>query len=487
MTEVQDDHFIGSAHAGAKKLFLRYGVGFLINIIGTVVIVRTGGPELWGSFSVSQLILTVFALLSHGCWGYLIQDPVTPDRNTVGNCYSLQTMLSVAWSVLVLAFLPFLADRLSSQTLIPLVLSALCGGFFYGWRYVVCGLSERDLKYSVSTVSELTDIIVFNGIAVICALAGRPLEGLIAGNLLRGTISTFAALRTSSQRLFFSLDKNILIRIWKFSIPYTSFIALQWLPIYAGPVVAGSMLGIRELGVLQLAYKTMEYPRVLVTIAFRLSMSIFSRSDRADLALQDKLNTILKFLYFALLPAMFLLVALSPLWIPMVYGNAWIEMSGVMIIIVYPYLIMAMMMIMSSLMSAQGNSKAPFIFYGIYNFLYWPALYICSRSFGFYGLPITEWIALTAVLILMRQVRASGIGTRLIISYSALLLAASAATLLAWSIAKHRTLTEALIAVIIMLIVWFLASPVRKEIPEWFKQQNALDAKHGAISPKSKK
>jgi len=476
-----------AANAGAIKLFLRYGIGFLFNIVGTIVIVRTGGPELWGSVAVSQVVLTVFALLSHGCWGYLIQVTAAPDRSTIGNCYTLQTLLSIAWSALVLAFMPLLVDRLSSHALFLLVLSSLFGGFFYGWRYVVCGLSERDLKYSVATVAELTDIIVFNCIAVSCALAGRPYEGLVAGNMLRGIVSTFVALRMSSQRLFFAVDNDILSRIWKFSIPYTSFIALQWLPVYAGPVVAGSMLGIRELGILQLAYKTMEYPRVLVTIAFRLSMSIFSRSGKADIKIQDRLNNVLKLMYFALLPAMCILVALSPLWIPVVYGNAWIEMSKVMIIIVFPYLTMAMMMIMSSLLSARGNSKAAFIFYGVYNFLYWPVLFMCSRSLGFFGPPLTEWIALTATLVLVWQVKASGVGSRLIINYSALLLAASGATLLAWYIARHRTLTETLFAVIIMTVFWFIMSPVRKEILGWVRLQYAPDAERTSAPDESKK
>jgi len=483
----QQDNAAGAAHAGAQMLFLRYGIGFLINIVGTIVIVRAGGPELWGSFAVSQVILTVFALLSHGCWGFLIQDPAPPERRIVGNCYTLQTILAIAWSLCVLAFLPVLDDRLSSHALVPLVISTLIGGFAYGWRYVVCGLSERDLNYGVSTVSELTDIIVFNVIAVLCALAGRPLEGLIAGNLLRGTVSTFAAFRMSSRKLFFSLDRDLLSKIGKFSVPYTSFIALQWLPIYAGPVIAGSLLGIRELGVLQLAYKTMEYPRVLVTIAFRLSMSIFSRSGKGGSEIQDNMNKVLRLLFLALIPAMFLLVALGPLWIPLVYGNEWTEMSKVMLIIVFPYLTMAFMMIMSSLLSAQGNSRAAFIFYGAYNALYWPALFACSHSIGFFGLPVTEWIALIASLVLVRQIRASGISARLIVNYCLLLFAASSATMFAWLIARHRALTETLFAVIIMTFIWFLVSPARKEILEWIKQQYALVAKRGAASSQSKR
>ena len=471
-----------AAKAGARQLFLRYGIGFLINIAGTIVIARKGGPELWGIFAVSQVVLTVFALLSHGCWGYLIQSETVPDRKTIGNCYSFQSFLSIAWSLLILVFSPVLANRLSSQDLFPLLASTVLGGFFYGWRYVTCGLSERNLQYSVAAVAELSDILTFNGIAVVLALAGHPYQGIVAGNLFRGVISTYVALRKAAEPLYFSFDGEIIIKIGKFSSPYTSFIALQWLPIYGGSVVAGLFLWIRDLGLLQLAYKTVEYPRVLVTIAFRLSMSVFSRTDKTISELQNSLKKILDILYFMLVPAMGLIVALSPRWVPVVYGGTWTAMSDVMVIIMFPHLAMAMMMILSSLMSAHGGAQKPFFFYGVYNILYWPVLIVLTRSAGFFGLPVTEWVALAACMVLIRQLSEAGIATNMVFGYLTVLLAAAGLTTLLWLIALHRSLTETISAAIIMSVLWFIGSPVRREIVGWVKKQYALVAKRTAAS-----
>ena len=487
MTSDQKENIEFAARSGAKQLFLRYGIGFLINVAGTIVIARKGGPELWGVFAVSQLVLTIFAVLSHGCWGYLIQSPTAPDKLEIGNCYSFQTIVSVSWAVIILALSPLLADRLSTKALFPLLPATVFGGLFYGWRYVTCALSERNLRYGVAAAAELSDILVFNVIAVALTVAGYPYHGIVAGNVLRGVVSTLIAQKRARQKLYFHLDKNVMKRVVKFSVPYTSFIALQWLPIYAGPVVAGSFLGIRELGVLQLAYKTVEYPRVLVTIAFRLSMSIFSRTGKTVEEVRQGLKKILDILFFVLIHAMSMIVAMSPAWIPFVYGTAWMQMSNVMIIIVFPHLTMAMMMIVSSLMSARGNAKTSFLFYGIYNIAYWIALVIMTYKLGFLALPLTEWIALAGCIILIRAIQVSGIGTNIVFKYLGVLFTASLGAALLWHIALHRTLTETLIAGIIMTCLWFLLSPARKEIVTWVKQHHALDAEYKAVSAKSKK
>jgi PST family polysaccharide transporter len=470
MNSGKSESLVSVAQSGVKQLLLRYGIGFIINIAGTVIIARKGGPELWGLFAVSQVVLTVFVVLSQGCWAYVIQSKSSPSAVEIGNCYLLQTIISVVWILIVLGLSSTLSQHITSNDLLPLLLGTVLGGFFYGWRYVIGGLSERNLQYQVVTITELSDIVVFNGVAIILSIAGHPYYGILAGNCLRGILSMLVAMRVSREKVYFRLESSVLMRIARFSVPYSGFAALQWLPIYAGPVFAGIFLGIKELGLLQLAYKTVEYPRVLVTVTSRISMSLFSRLGATTDDLRSGLKHTIDALNYLLIPAMFLIAALGPVWIPFVYGPQWLPMSDIMLIIMFPHLTMSMMMIITTLLSSQGKSQASFIFYCMYNALYWSALVILTPLLQFYGLPITEWVSLAGCVILLTQLRSLGIGMKFVFQYARLLLFATLCAVIVWSVAHHRTHIEAIIVGFMMTISWFLFSPARKEMVKWISR-----------------
>lgn len=465
-----------AARSGAKDLAFRYGLGFLFNIVGTVVIARQGGPELWGLFAISQVALTVFSVISHGCWGFIIQNSSAPTEEEIGNCYFIQSVLSAFWAIFVLAVAPFLSGRLSAQGLVPLILATVVGGFFYGWRYIVCGLSERNLQYRVAARAELSDIIVFNVVAVLFTVIGHPFLGILAGNLLRGVISLSVALASSKQHIFFRYQRGTFRRITRFSIPYAGFVALQWFPIYAGPVVAGSLLSIRELGILQLAYKTVEYPRVLLTVAFRLSTSVFSRMEQASEQVERNVKRVLDMLFLLLVPTMGVLVGLSHIWVPLIYGDDWKDMSSIMTIIVVPYLLMAMMMIISSLLSSLGSVRTSFLFYIVYNVIYWPALIAMTGMVGFYGAPYTEWIALISLPVLILAMRSIPLRWNALVRNATTVTAAGGGIVLLRQISLTRSPLESLALCGLLMALWVAFSPAKKELTEWVYRQHALDA-----------
>lgn len=174
-------------------------------------------------------------------------------------------------------------------------------------------------------------------------------------------------------------------------------------------------------------------------------------------------------LYLVLVPVMGLLVALGPVWIPVIYGRQWLPMSNIMLIILFPHLAMAMMMILSSLMSAQGNSRGSFIFYGIYNCIYWSALIVLTPRFGFLVFPFTEWIALAGCFILLMELRSIGFDTTMVWKYAGVLVLAVSGSTFLWTIARYRSLLETVILTIAISALWVTMSPGRKEIIRWAK------------------
>jgi O-antigen/teichoic acid export membrane protein len=453
--------------SGINYFFFRYVFGFFINFVGTIIIVRKGGQALWGLFAISQFILTVFAFLSLGCWGYLIQSPTEPTKDEIGNCYCFQSLISASWACIILILAPFLSTYFSSKELTPLLFGTVLGGFFYSWRYIACGLSERKLLYRIASVAEISDILIFNGIAVFFSLIGDVFHGILLGNILRGFGSALVAQISLREKIFFRFNRKIIKLIKKFSLPFIGYNTLQWLPINAGPIIAGGFLNIQDLGVLQLSYKTAEYPRVFVTIASRLSLNIFSRIGNSINELQGSSKKAIDLLFFLLIPGLGLSIGLSPIWIPFIYGDPWLKMSNIMMVIVFPFLSMSMISLFCSLLNSQGIVKGPFIFFIIYNIIYWPTIIILTKKFGLFGLPISEWVVLISCTFLLRELKRKGFSLRMAWEYIISLSIITLIIFFVWYLALHHYIIISMFVSGITTIIWLLKSPVKKEVKYW--------------------
>ena len=457
-----------AAGAGVVQLVLRYVLGFLINFAGTVVIARTGGPGLWGIFAISQVILSLSAFVSIGCWGYLIQKSEEPDEATIGNCYTFQTGLSLVWALTVVGFSPFAARYLASNEIVPLLAATAAGGFFYGWRFIACSHSERTLNYRISSLTELSEAAVFTVTTLMFAASGEIFKGIIIGNFLRCVVSMVLAHVMARKRVFFRFDSQLIKQVAGYGLPYIGSNVLAWLPGNAGPILAGSTLGVRELGLMQLGYRTVEYARVIVTIASRISLGFFSRNAGDSDKMHDLTKKALHLLYFPLVPGIGMLVAMSPLWVPRIYGQEWMRVTMVMIIILFPFLVMSMTYLLASLLQSRGNSRTPFMFFLGLNILYWPSVYGITPLLGYFGPPVAEWLVLASCSILLLGLKRSGIAIGIFIRYAILLLCISGLFGVVWYLLYRGFLLEGIGMCFAIVILWVVLSPVKQEVRQWF-------------------
>jgi PST family polysaccharide transporter len=465
------------ARRGAAHLGLRYGLGFLANLAGTIVLARSGGPELWGMVAVSQLVLAMFAFLSLGPWGFLIQHGREPGPEEVGSCYLHAVLVAIGFAGIVLfaapAFAAMLLPHLGSESeqaaLLALAWSAIAGGCFYGVRYVAVASGERRQRYEVAMWAELSDLVAFNGTAIVLAAADRPLEGAILGNVLRGPSSALVAHLVLGGVPRLRVSRAGLRAVTRFSRPFVGLQVLQWLPSNAGPVVAGAFLGVADLGILQLAVRTVEYARVLVTVGGRLAFGLSARGDPDAATSPATTARTLDALLALLVPGMAAIVSLAPLWVPRVYGPEWQRMSEVMMLVMFPFLVMAMISMLAALLAGRGELAAPLRLYAAHNLLYWPALALFCGAFGLVGLPAAEWAALAACTLLLPAVHRRLQALRLSLARAAVALTATAAAAAVWIAGAHGHAALAIGAYGTLAALWFGRAPVRAELRSWVR------------------
>jgi len=399
----------GNSHAemktkagkGALVLILRYGLNFIFNFAGSVIIIRKLGPEVWGQYALTYFILLTFVFLTYGIWGYIIQRPETPTKE-LKTCFSVQQFLSVTWALVILLLIsPWLAPHFGGEQVGILIASSVIGGYFYSWRWLLSAWQERKMDYVGVGASEVLDAVVFNIIAVIFALAGHGLTGIALGNVLRGLLCAVYLYFRARPPLGFGLDRTALRELWKFAFPFTVYGALQGLQSQALTVVAGYFLGPAALGFVNLAYRFMEYPRVLVTLFIRISMSYYSRlADNRDLFLKEA-NQGFQILFLVLGLAITGISGLALFWVPLVYGPEWKLSATIMMIIGVPFIINGCMSFFSTVLSTRGKVTQVAFVQVIYNLVYLVSAFILIPRLKDMGLPASEWIALPFGLALL--------------------------------------------------------------------------------------
>lgn len=421
----------GTALKGAGFFLVRYGVGFILNFSGSVVVARLLGPRFWGLYAISYFILTLHTLISLGVWGYLVRSPREPGPKEIQTCFTLQHVIGALGALLtIFVVAPSLSRYFGDEALTPLVRGAGVGGYFYCWRWTALALAERRMDYRKPAAAELLDIFVFNLCAVAGVFLGHGVWGLTLGNALRGATSALYSHFTISRRVGLGWDLGALRGIARFAPAYLAFTLLQWLPVHAGPVLVGFLVNAQALGYVQLAYRILEYPRVLVTLTFRVGMSAYSKLQDQPLALNDLVQRSLNLLYWLIAPTIALMAALSPWWVPAVYGRAWLPMVDVMFLLAVPFMVTAGYTVLATALSAKGDVKEAALFQAAYNALYWLAAFVLIPKLKHLGLPAAEWAALAAGGILLWEYRRrcaplspKGIAVKLAICSAALALA----------------------------------------------------------------
>jgi len=441
------------AGKGVFVLIVRYGFCFIVNFAGSIILIRLLGAKVWGQYAVSYFLLQSFVFLTHGLWGYIVQRPESPLQE-LNTCFTVQQLLGFVWAVIILIWiLPWVMAHFGGSDVGLMLAGSALGGYFYSWRWLLSGWQERKMDYLGVGASEVIDALVFNLVAVVLAVKGYGVLGIALGNGLRGMISALYLQARARVSLGFGCDWSAFKELLKFGLPFGFYSSLEWLPIQALPILVGIFLGPAALGYVYLAYRILEYPRVLLTLISRVAMSYYSRLAQDVETYRKEMLQGLELLLFLLGLAISIISGLGLLWVPLVYGKDWRLTAIIMMIIAVPLIINSCLSFFATSLAARGKVNQVALVRFIYNLIFWGTAVIAIPRWKDFGLPASEWMALPFGLLLLFFV-IKDIGKLPLQRYVILLLFSSAAIAGAGLLFYHGHRVPGVLISALFLIIW---------------------------------
>jgi O-antigen/teichoic acid export membrane protein len=309
------------ATAGGGLLGLRYLVVGLLNLGGSVFLIRRLGPEAWASYSVALFLATfVDQQLGARLLGVLHTRATLP-RSLVEAAAAI-AQVSAAVCLLVLLPAALIAGELTSLPGITHTISAaaVCSCVI-SWRAVPVALLERRLAFRWIAVGEVLDQVTFLGIAVPAVALGADLEAVSVALALRG-VPTLLLLRGRVRAPWLGRLGPGVRGVLSFALP-GSLSALCFLGEGLLPLI---LLGADHpmlLGFVMTAASAMSYPAVLVVVLQRIALPVLSRVTERPVAVARVVDEVALAAAAGLVTSVGALGLASPLWMPMLFGSEW--------------------------------------------------------------------------------------------------------------------------------------------------------------------
>ncbi len=300
--------------------------------------------------------------------------------------------LVVACAPLVSAFFdePRLTDLTAWTALVFLIAPV-------GQQFQV--LLQKHLRFMALGVIESLAAVAGATVSIACALAGQGVFALVWGTLSSATFAAMAFLGLGLRE--WRPDLRIRTVDLKGYIGFGLYQIGDRVANYTGSridqLLIGSALGTQALGYYSLAFNLAMLPYsklnpVLSRVAFPLLASIQEDSER----LKNSFMTIQQVLASVNFPILFGLAATAPVFVPVVYGDQWTPVVGLVQVLAFVAAMRSIGNPTGSLLLAKGRADKSFRWTILFLITQLPAVYAGARLGGSLGV--------AAALLIMQMV-----------------------------------------------------------------------------------
>jgi len=342
------------------------GVSFIQKIISfgtTVILARILGPENYGLFALAFIIINAFGIFkSLGVESALIQRKEGDIKDAADTAFFIIPLLGIILYGILNIFSPIIARFMNNVELDP-VLKAL-GVIFVLWSLsrVPLSLLEKDMKFMIVSVAELTGTIVFSISAIFFATKNLGVWSLVYAHIFNTFIFVVMVWLYSGWKPRLNFKKQIAIEMLMFGKFIFLGSIIWFLKMNLDNFLVGKLLGIVSVGLYAVAFNIANFiSDYFGNKIYRVSFSAFSKLQNNEQKLGNAYLKVLKMTGIISFPVFLGILVLGDNFLNLAYGNKWLQAIPVLKVLAIAGLFNTLISSNEAVLLARGKSKYTFI------------------------------------------------------------------------------------------------------------------------------
>jgi len=354
---------VHQATRGAIALSIRQVLVYAVNIAGGILLARLLTPSAFGFYGVvifALMFLNIFA--GTGFAANLIRITKAPTLEEKRAVFTAQECLVACLFLAVWLASPYLATAYHIQAHNVLFFRLIGVSFLLTSLMVMPQIQlERELAFDKLALIEVSQALLFNGIAVLMAWRGMGILSFSVALAFRSGCGAILAGVISPWKIGFKWDYQILRKHIHFGIALQGSAILSTLKDAITPAFVGMYLGAASLGYVTWANSLATYSVVALMPLQRLYLPFFDKFQHDRVQLARYLSHTLWIVNGIAAPLTLLTVALARPITTLVFGSKWLYALPLFYYLIAGNLFVACSSPMLGVINALGRARTTFL------------------------------------------------------------------------------------------------------------------------------
>lgn len=353
-------------------------------------------------FAISELVAILGYFSDVGLAAALIQKKEKPSIEDIRSTFTIQQSLVLTLVLIVFLLTPFLRGFYNiSQPGVFLLWSLTAGFFLASLKTIPSVLLERKLKFNLLVIVEISEALLFYGLAVFLAWRGFGVLSYAWAVLARGITGVILIYIISPWKIGFALRKDSLKHLLRFGVPYQANTFLSVIKDRLMNVFLWKIVGATGVGILGWAQKWAQMPlRFIMDAVIKVTFPAYARMQEKKEELTAAIEKTLFFISFLVFPLLLGMAILARSLVTIIpeYSKWEIALIALYLFIVNSFW-GSVTTPLTNALTAIGKIKVVFKLMVMWTVLTWIIYPILAVRYGFNGVAFGAALVATSSVI----------------------------------------------------------------------------------------